>query len=94
MGTKYHRYHGSVFAHKKGNWFGMDQGKGLLHRGDTVEMTLNLLVDNNVLSNREGQDRTLTFALGIDSAEETQSGISIGSGTNLFFGTSVPAYLI
>jgi hypothetical protein len=94
MAQKWHRYHGSVFSHRRNNWIGMDQGKGLLYRGDQVEMTLNVDVRDNVFTVREGQELKELSTNGIESGEKTLSGITIASGTNLFFDEDFPSLTV
>ena len=94
MGAKYSNYHRSVFASKRGNWPGMDQGKGLLYRDNSVEMTLNADVRDNVLKVREGQERKTTSIAGIDAGKKTLSGVSVVSGTNMFFDEDFPSLSI
>lgn len=94
MGAKYKRYHGSVFAHRKNNWIGMDQGKGLLYRGDQVEMTLNIDVRDNVFTIREGQELKGLSTNGIESGKKTISGVTVASSTNLFFDEDFPSLIV
>ena len=91
MGKKYKTYSRSVFSHKRASWRGMDQGKGALYRGDSVEMTLNVLMDDNVFKNRVGQEIKDTSAYGIISGKKTLSGVTVASGTNIFFDEDFPA---
>ena len=86
-----HNYHRSVFSHKRAVWGGMDQGKGLLYRGDFVEFMLNLSNKDNVMRVREGQEKKDTSVDGIIAGKETVSGVTVVSGTNVFFGEECPA---
>ena len=84
-------YHRRNFSHKKATWLGMDQGKGQLYRGDTVEFMLNALVDENTFKLREGQAVEDSSASGINAGKRTVNGTSIICGTNFFFDTSIPS---
>ena len=88
--AKHKTYQGSVFSHARKNWRGMDQGKGLLYRGDSVEMTLNIDMRDNVFTTREGQERKDTSVTGINGGEKTLSGVTITTGANLFFDEVFP----
>jgi len=91
---KFSNYHGSVFSRKRAIWGGMDQGKGSLYRGDFTEMTLNLDFQDNVFRPRVGQDRVEDGSAGITGAERTLSGITVVSGSNVFFGETLPSLSI
>ena len=91
MGDKFRTKHGSVFSHKRAVWGGMDQGKGLVYRGDFVEFMLNGVNKDNVFKIRDGQSVKDTADAGIQSGHETVSGVTVISGTNVFFGEEIPA---
>jgi len=84
--AKFRNYHGSVFAHKRAVWGGMDQGKGQLYRGDYVEMMLNLRNKDNVLQPRDGSSKKISTDDPINAGKGTESGITIVIGTNAYFG--------
>jgi hypothetical protein len=72
----------------------MDQGKGLLYRGDQVEFTLNIDVRDNVFTIREGQELKGLSTNGIESGQKTISGVTVASSTNLFFDEDFPSLIV
>ena len=87
---KFKTYQKRNFSHKKATWLGMDQGKGQLYRGDYVEFMMNVLIEENVFTQRVGQTKQDTSATSINACKRTVNGTTIICGTNLFFGESIP----
>jgi len=92
--TKIGNYHGSVFSRKRAVWGGMDQGKGQVYRGDFVEMTLNVNIDDNVFKLRDGSERAEESVSGINAGKSTISGVTVVSGTNVFFGEELQSLVV
>jgi len=88
MSDLHKTYHGSVFSHKRGQWGGVDQGKGLLYRGNTVEFALNVWFGDNVFTVREGQELVTISLAGITAGNKSISGLCLVSGTNAYFDES------
>ena len=85
-GQRFSNDHGSVFSRKRAVWDGVDQGKGKMYRGDSVEMALNLRNGDNVLKIRDGSDRAGSGDDPIRAGKGTESGVTIVIGTNAYFG--------
>ena len=83
--AKFKTYSRRCHSHKKGVWGGVSQGVGLLHRGDTVEMSLNVSVENEVFEPRVGSEDYRSFeGGGIISAQRTTTQVSVASGTSIY----------
>ena len=91
MGTKFHNYRRSVFTHKRAVWGGMDQGKGDVYRGDYVDLTINIDIQDNVVKTRVGSEKAESWVNGIIAGKRTELGVTVVSGTNVFFGTELPS---
>ena len=85
MTSSFRNYHGSVFSQKKAIWNGIDQSKGLVYRGDQVEMTLNLDNDDNVLKPRDGSRKVDSNIDPINAGATTASGMTVVKGRSVFF---------
>ncbi len=85
-------YSANVFSHKKGVWGGMDNSKGELYRGDTIQMSLNVVTDENVFKPREGFTEYASTDSGILSAKSTLRYVLVSTGSKVFYDTVVPTF--
>lgn len=81
VGNKF-KYHRRVFSGKAVPMIGMDQGKSLVYRGDSVQQVWNALYDTS-MKQRDGETVDTTYFGGVNTGEALLTVIVIGSGTDL-----------
>ena len=78
-------YHRRVFGGKDAVWLGMDQGKGLLYRGNTVRFSLNATFEENTFRPREGQTASAeSYEGSLHTGRELLNTVVVGAGTDFY----------
>jgi len=78
-------YHRRVFGGKDAIWEGMDQGKGLLFRGNTVRFSLNAVFDENTFRQRMGQEAVAqSYEGSLHTGHELLNSVAVGAGTDFY----------
>lgn len=82
MANKF-KYMKRVFSGKTIPVIGLDQGKGILYRGNGVNSIFNLIYGTSMVV-RDGQEKCNSFDDGINTGDKLIHARVIGEGTNLW----------